>query len=278
MKNIDSRTVQGFGEEWRAFDQATLAGSEREAIFSGYFSIFPWDELPANASGADLGCGSGRWAALVAPRVGSLLLVDASHEALGVAKRNLAGVPGAAFHHGSVSELPLPDASLDFAYSLGVLHHLPDTAGAIQAIARKLKPGAPFLLYLYYSLEQRPAWFRALWRATNAVRQVVSRLPWPLRRATCDLFAAAVYWPLARAALLQEKLAGRALGSWPLAFYRDKSFYVMRTDSLDRFGTSLERRFSRLEIERMLTGAGFTDVRFSAAPPFWTALAYRSRS
>lgn len=275
MTNLDPRTVEGFGEEWQAFDQASLGAQERETIFSGYFSLFPWSELPAEARGADLGCGSGRWATLVAPRVGSLLLVDASREALGVAERNLAGFPNTSFHHGSVCALPVPDASLDFAYSLGVLHHLPDTAGAIQAIARKLKPGAPFLVYLYYSFEQRPMWFRALWRLSNTLRNFVCRMPWPAKKAACDLLAAAIYWPLARAALLQEKWGGRAHPSWPLAYYRDKSFYVMRTDSLDRFGTRLEQRFSRAEIERMLAGAGFTDVRFSAAPPFWTAVAHR---
>ena len=31
----------------------------------------------------------------------------------------------------------------------------------------------------------------------------------------------------------------------PLSFYRDCSFYVMRNDSLNRFGTRLERRFTR---------------------------------
>ncbi len=58
-------------------------------MFDNYFNIFPWETLPAGAEGFDLGCGSGRWAKLVAPRVGELPLIDPSSDALAVAKRNL---------------------------------------------------------------------------------------------------------------------------------------------------------------------------------------------
>ena len=45
----------------------------------------------------------------------------------------------------------------------------------------------------------------------------------------------------------------------------------MRTDALDRFGTRLEQRFSRNEIERMMTAAGLTDIVFSEREPYWVA-------
>ena len=46
----------------------------------------------------------------------------------------------------------------------------------------------------------------------------------------------------------------------------------MRTDALDRFGTRLEQRFSKIEIELMLTEAGFTNICFSDHMPFWCAV------
>ena len=64
------------------------------------------------------------------------------------------------FHCASVDAIPLPDDSADFGYSLGVLHHVPDTQKGILECVRKLKPGAPFLLYLYYAFDNRPWWFR----------------------------------------------------------------------------------------------------------------------
>src|SRR5690606_41790929 len=66
-----------------------------------YFSIFPWSQLPSNAVGFDLGCGSGRWAKLVAPKVGTLHLIDPS-SALTVAKRNLLQMNNCVFHQSGV--------------------------------------------------------------------------------------------------------------------------------------------------------------------------------
>ena len=65
---------------------------------------------------------------------------------------------------------------------------------------------------------------------------------------------------------------GRSSAALPLAYYADKSFYVMRTDAYDRFCTRLEKRFRRGEIAGMLMRAGFREIAFSDAPPFWCAV------
>jgi SAM-dependent methyltransferase len=272
--NLDERTVAGFGEEWKTFDQSALSDSELRAVFDQYFHIFPWHLLPEDAEGFDLGCGSGRWARLVAPRVGTLHCIDASSSALDVAQRNLAGNTACQFHLASVEDLPLPNASMDFGYGLGVLHHVPDPAAGIRSCVQKLKPGAPFLIYLYYALDNRQPWFRMLWRASDAIRRLVSRQPHGVKLVFSTLVAALVYVPLARAALVIELLGGDP-ERVPLAFYRRRSFYTMRTDALDRFGTRLEQRFTQAEIARMLSEGGLTGIRFSDAAPYWCAVGVR---
>ncbi len=274
--NVDLRTVSGFGEEWTRFDQSKFNGKEFDDVFAAYFEIFPFDELPERAEGFDLGCGSGRWAAGVAPRVGTLHCIDPSSDALNVARKRLAGAGNATFHVASASTIPFADGSQDFGYSLGVLHHIPDTARAICDAVRMLRPGAPFLLYIYYALENRPAWFRALWGTTDMVRRIVCRLPFPLRTGVTTVTAAAIYWPLARASLVAEKM-GFDPSNIPLSSYRRLSFYSMRTDSLDRFGTRLEQRFSRAEIQQMMERAGLTNIRFRETAPFWVACGRRAR-
>ena len=270
--NIDSNVVDGFGDEWSRFDQSALSPDELAEMFDNYFSIFPWDRLPANAVGFDLGCGSGRWAKLVAPRVGKLHLLDPS-EALDVAKRNLAGQDNCEFHSSGVDDIPLEDASCDFGYCLGVLHHIPDTEAGLRACVAKLKPGAPFLLYLYYRFDNRPMWFRAIWKASDLVRKLISKLPYSGRYATSQLLAATVYFPLARTARVVEKL-GINPGLIPLSQYRNNSFYTMRTDSLDRFGTLLEKRFTKTEIAAMMENCGLKEITFSDRS-FWTAVGYK---
>jgi SAM-dependent methyltransferase len=271
LPNADARTVAGFGDEWTRFDQSGMSRDEQRAVFDLYFEHMPWSELPQNPVGFDAGCGSGRWADLVAPRVGLLHCVDASGEALAVARRKLAPHPNCRLHEASVSAMPLADGTMDFGYSLGVLHHIPDTAAGIRACAAKLKPGAPLLLYLYYAFDNRPAWFRRVWQVSNVARQVIQQMPYPLRYGTSQVIAASVYYPLARTAKALGTL-GLNVSNVPLSAYRDRSFYAMRTDALDRLGTPLEQRFTRDQICEMMEAAGLERIVFGDKEPFWCAV------
>lgn len=266
--------MEGFGDEWSRFDQSSMPEAEARDLFNAYFKVFPWSALPADAQGFDLGCGSGRWARLVAERVGRLHCIDASAEALAVARRNLAKTNNCELHHASVDAIPLEDGSMDFGYSLGVLHHIPDTPAGIRACTKKLKPGAPFLVYLYYAFDNKPGWFSAIWRMSELGRRVISRMPMPLRFASSQVLAASVYLPLARGAALLER-AGLNVENLPLSAYRNRSFYAMRTDALDRFGTRLEQRFTAESIRMMMHEAGLERVTVSDSVPFWCAVGYR---
>jgi SAM-dependent methyltransferase len=274
MSNIDLGVVKAFGEEWSKFDHGERENSDLLTLFHSYFEIFPWHELPEDAEGFDLGCGTGRWAHFVASKVGRLHCIDASSAALDVARRNLQTHANCSFHCASVDAIPLADGSADFGYSLGVLHHVPDTKEGIRACARKLKPGAPLLIYLYYAFDNRPAWFRVLWRCSDLIRQLLSALPFAIRSPLCDMIAALIYWPLARAAGLLERL-GWNVGSFPLSAYRNRSFYSMRTDALDRFGTRIEKRFTREQMRDMMEAAGLERISFSGSV-YWCAMGFRS--
>lgn len=273
-ENIDHKTVASFGDEWARFDQSEVPAAELQRFFDAYFSIFPWDQLPDASIGFDMGCGSGRWAKYVAPRVGQLHCIEPSR-AIEVARKNLSGCTNVVFHAASVGTTPLAPASQDFGYSLGVLHHIPDTQAALSQCVALLKPGAPFLLYLYYRFDNRPAWFRAVWAISDAVRKVISQLPVGLKHAATDTIALLVYWPLARLCKVGEML-GIGMKSVPLYAYRDASFYTMRTDSRDRFGTPLEQRFTRSEITAMMQHAGLRNIRFSESEPYWCAVGFKT--
>lgn len=275
-KNIDSKTVSGFGDEWHRFDQSYLSDLELKNLFNRYFSIFPWDRLSTESEGFDLGCGSGRWAKLVAPRVKKLHCIDPS-KAIEIAKENLAGVNNCVFHTASVDAMPIADSSMDFGYSIGVLHHVPNTLDGILSCVRKLKPGAPFLIYLYYSMDNRSLFYKVIWRLSEVLRFFISKSPHNLRYLLSQALAALVYWPLARSSYLLEMM-GFSVQSIPLSAYRNLSFYTMRTDALDRFGTRLEQRFSRAQISSMLEDSGLEGVLFSEIEPYWCAVGFKSQN
>ena len=274
LENIDQQTVDSFGQEWNRFQQSKLSGEESSFIFRQYFSIFPWELISKEAEGFDMGCGTGRWAAHVAKKVGLLHCIDPS-SAIDVAKSNLRDFNNVVFYKSSADTVRIQKGSQDFGYSLGVLHHVPDHTSAIRSCVELLKPGSPFLLYLYSSFDNRPGWYKQIWRVSNIFRLAISSLPVFVKKPACDAIALFVYFPLANFARVLEKF-GISVNNIPLADYRKRSFYSMRTDSYDRFSTPLEKRFSKLDIVELMEGAGLENIKFRSDSPFWVAVGTRA--
>lgn len=273
MKNQDKNTVEGFGDEWSRFDQSDLPEDEQKLLFDEYFSVFPWENISKESVGFDLGCGSGRWAKSVAPKVKKLICIDPS-SALDIAKKNLSNFENCEFQSTTVDDISIDNNSMDFGYSLGVLHHVPNTEMGIKQCVEKLKKGAPLLLYLYYRFDNRPFWFRFIWSISDLLRKIISKMPYGLRYIFSQIIALAIYFPLARTSFYMEKL-NLNVSNFPLSSYKNLSFYTMRTDALDRFGTRLEQRFTRDEIKIMMENAGLENIKFSNSKPYWVAVGYK---
>ncbi len=95
---------------------------------------------------ADLGCGTGRTADVLAPFVAQVIAVDASEEMLAAARERLAAHRNADVRHGTLEALPLPDASVDAAHLGLVLHHVADPATVLSEAARVVRPGGRLLV------------------------------------------------------------------------------------------------------------------------------------
>ncbi len=276
QNNTEKETVVGFGSEWSKFNQSKLSATEAKLLFDRYFSIFPWKKINKNSVGFDMGCGSGRWAKFIAPMVKKLHCIDPS-DAIFIAKEQLSTYHNCEFHNVSVGNPVLKKNSMDFGYSLGVLHHVPETQLAINDCVNILKKGSPFLIYLYYNFDNRGFVYKLIWRLTDLVRKMICRLPFALRSKVCDIVALLIYWPLARTSLVLEKIGFNNFAErLPLTSYSKLSFYTMRTDALDRFGTRLEKRFSRENIKKMMCDAGLVNILFSEKFPYWVAIGYKS--
>jgi len=273
LKNYYKDVVKNFGKEWTKFDYLGVKNEQLEKIYKSYFKIFPWDLInPTSSIGIDIGCGTGRWAKFTADKVKELLVLDASEQALNIARKNLQENNNVKFFNQSVGKIELRDNSLDFAYSLGVLHHIPDIKSALIEINRILKPKAPLLLYLYYNFDNKPIYYRLIWLLTEPFRLVISLLPFKIKFFITQLIALLVYFPLARVCRIL-KFFKIPIGNFPMNQYSDKSFYIMRTDALDRFGTKVEKRFSKKEIYNLLKESNFEDIQFSEDPPYWCCVA-----
>ena len=274
-ENVDWNVVNDFGTEWEEFQFDSYDLNILKETWDQYFNIFPWGDISQDSEGFDMGCGSGRWAQFVIPKVGRLNCIDPS-SAIYVAESNLKKYDNAFFYKETVDACSLENESQDFGYSLGVLHHIPDTKKAIKDCAKKLKKDAPFLLYLYYDFEDKPLLFKFIWKLTDIIRiKFISKLPIPIKKFICSAIAVFIYFPLAKFSKIIEAFGGD-VNNLPLSDYRNKSFYIMNNDALDRFGTKLEQRFNKKEITEMLSDAGFVKIKFSDNTPYWTCICYKA--
>jgi len=255
-----------FGKEWKHFPEIL---PEHHAEFQDYFDLIDTAGFK-NSRVCDLGCGIGRWSYFLAPKCKEMIVVDFS-EAIFVARENLKSATNTIFFMANLQNLPFRDDFADFVYCLGVLHHLP--TNALDEI-RSLKRFSPqLLIYLYYSLDNRPSYFKFLLSGISLIRKNVSRIKnSPFRIAFTWTIAMTVYVPLI--------LAGRLLGTIhssnyiPLhEAYKGKSLKRIRQDVYDRFFTRIEQRYSQKEILKLKDT--FPRITISEKIPFWHFLCER---
>ena len=270
--NADSRTVDSFGEEWNRF--AGFSEEETRKAGEQYFDIVTDEMLNKNSLALDIGCGTGRWSKFISPRVKFVEAIDpgeAVHAAVSLTK----SCGNVRITQAGFGKIPFEKNTFDFVFSLGVVHHLPDTEGAVKEAAGMVKPGGWLLLYIYYALETRGAFFRFLFACSGLLRKIVSRFPKRLKFFTCELIAVFVYGPMILLTKFVKLFGGNAWKKIPLSYYAGHSWKISRNDALDRFGTPLEKRFTKKEIEDMLVNSGLKNIRFSDQEPYWHVAAQK---
>jgi 2-polyprenyl-3-methyl-5-hydroxy-6-metoxy-1,4-benzoquinol methylase len=138
-------------DDYRGQIPEHVRGKLLERKISMMTSALPAPEAGSRPRGLDLGCGHGWYACAMAKAGYAMTGVDLSAEQIANAKEH-AREEGCELEvmTASATELPFPDASFDFVYSINVLHHIEDPLAQAQAFAevvRVLKPGGKFFLH-----------------------------------------------------------------------------------------------------------------------------------
>lgn len=188
-----ARTRDSFGYEWTTLYPAHGWGADALAGEREIFSLYT-HTVPSDFRGRlilDAGCGNGRYARIATEWGARVVAVDIS-DAVETAARNLANDPVDVVQ-ADLFRLPFRAGAFDAAYSVGVLHHTPDAAGAFRAITPLLRPGAWFGIFVHcrgnrvlYTMNRllrgatAHAPYRVTWwfaRALTALGLVLTRVP-----------------------------------------------------------------------------------------------------
>jgi SAM-dependent methyltransferase len=133
--------------ERRFLEEAWFAQPAGAPPFSG---LIPYDEL-AGKDVLEIGAGTGVHARLLAASGAQLTAVDLTPTAVELTKARLAMHKlDADVREADAEHLPFADASFDFVWSWGVIHHSAHTERVVAEIARVLRPGGRLALMVYH--------------------------------------------------------------------------------------------------------------------------------
>jgi SAM-dependent methyltransferase/uncharacterized protein YbaR (Trm112 family) len=163
-----------FGDEWHRFRtvQMDSANGTRESEVAFALKTGLTADDVRGRLVLDAGVGAGRYAEVMARWGAEVVGVDLTR-AVDAAAENLRAQPTVHLVQADIFALPFRDQTFDVGYSIGVLHHTPDTAAAFRRVAALVKKGGHLAVYVYFA--------GGLARyCSDAFRVVTTRLPRPV--------------------------------------------------------------------------------------------------
>jgi len=235
-----------FGLEWNLFSTVQLDsinGTQQSDQMLHASTGWTADDY-AGRLVLDAGVGSGRFAEIAAAYGAEVVGVDLS-SAVEAAYRNVGRLDNVHVIQADIFALPFRAGTFDLAYSIGVLHHTPDPAGAFSRVAATVKPRGGFGVYLYdrYSIGRY---------SSDAIRVVTTRLPFRVTLALCTL--AVPYYYLCRLPFLGKLLQLAC----PISMHPDwRSRWL---DTFDWYSPAYQWKLVYPEVSRWFRENGFNDV------------------
>lgn len=172
--------VGSFSYEWNRWNRVQLdrpdGDRESEETFAEKTGL-----RPADVQGRvvlDVGCGAGRFLEVASRWGAEAIGVDLSF-AVEASQANLGSRPNVNVVQADVFHLPFRDEAFDVIFSIGVLHHTPDTERAFKALPQLLRDGGLIAVWLYHYTD--PV-YRA---ASDFWRSIFSRMPRRLAYVWC---------------------------------------------------------------------------------------------
>jgi len=175
---VTDEHLESFGHQWTRFDVAHDA--EDRATFEAKTG-FLLNDLQGKKI-LDAGCGGGRYAKVCGEAGGIVFGADhtRSVEKAGQLCSQLQHVH---FVQADLKHLPFEPASFDVVFSIGVMHHDADTRSVFDAVAKMVKPGGRYAVWLY----RRNQWWQEF--LNSGLRAITTRLPSSVLMPFCHVGA-----------------------------------------------------------------------------------------
>lgn len=173
---VGQQHLESFGLQWNRYEVAHI--DEDRATFQAKTGL-SLDELQGLRV-LDAGCGGGRYSR-VAGEAGATVIAADHTSAVDKAADLCRHLPAVRFLQADLKHLPLPSATFDFVFSIGVMHHDIDTRAVFDAVARMVRPGGRYAVWLYRRNQWWQEWLNSTLRR-RTIHMPPEKLEWWCRR------------------------------------------------------------------------------------------------
>lgn len=247
MNNQD-QTINDFGEQWLRYrDNEGFYGSLE--LFSDILSPFLKPDEIKDCKVAEIGSGTGRIANMLLQIGAEHVIAIEPSDAFDVLCRNIKQPEKVTCLKITGDQLP-SYGNLDYIFSIGVLHHIPDPKPVVEAAFKALRPGGHFLVWLY-GKEGNALYLTLL----KPLRILTKHLPHFVLASLVEI----MYWPLVFY-IKFCRILPLPLRGYILSVLQRMSPEKRRLIIYDQLNPSYAKYYTRLEAEKLLTGRGFRNV------------------
>lgn len=141
---VHSEHLESFGLQWNKYEVAHDA--EDRGTFSAKTGV-KLDDL-VGLRVLDAGCGGGRYCKVVAEAGGNVIGADHT-DAVNKAAKLCAHLDNVSLTQADLKHLPFEPESFDFVFSIGVMHHDSNTKAVFDSVAKMVRPGGRYSVWLY---------------------------------------------------------------------------------------------------------------------------------
>ena len=167
----DDHYAKGFGFQWNEHPKTQLDSHIGKTISRDrFYTTTEWSDSLEGQTVLEAGGGAGRFTEVIAQTGARVFSFDLSL-AVEANKSNNQHYENLTFFQGDIFKIPLPEASFDRVYCLGVLQHTPDPKAAFMSLVKMLKPGGHIAIDVY----KRTRIFFP-WHTTHFIRPITKRM------------------------------------------------------------------------------------------------------
>lgn len=255
LSGLKQKTAKSFGFEWNIFHQMfdtyrinflNYIDPVRENFFKDKVVL-------------DAGCGVGRhtyWASKFGAR--EVIGIDFS-DAVEASYENTKNLPNVHIIQADIYKLPFKKEIFDFAFCIGVLHHLPDPEKGFQSIIPFIKKGGTYSIWVY----GRKCNFSNVY-IYEILRKVTRHIPHQFLYYLCYAPAIGVEITNQVYKILQKKSITKPLATLlPFKYYSLFPFEVKLNDAFDVLATPKSTYWLKQQIEDWYRNAGFQEFSVS---------------